>query len=80
MLVSTDPADGASATWTLSDVDFTNNVLAVSCPSESLCVAGDDQGNALTSTDPADGAAAVWTPAPADPVIALNAVSCPSSS
>ena len=66
VLVSTDPADGAGATWTLSDADFTNSVLAVSCPSESLCVAG-RPGQRADLDRPADAAAAVWTRHPPTP-------------
>jgi hypothetical protein len=58
-------------------------VNAVSCPSVSLCVAGDSAGNILTSTDPAGGASA-WTKARVarpDPIgNSLTAISCPSVS
>jgi hypothetical protein len=38
---------------------------AISCPSASLCVAGDQAGNVFTSTSPAGGASA-WTSAAVD--------------
>ena len=42
------------------DRDGAGTSDAVSCPSVSLCVAGDENGNILTSTDPTGGASA-WT-------------------
>ena len=42
-----------------------NPISAVSCPSVSLCVASDNNGDILTSTDPT-GAANTWTSAPVD--------------
>lgn len=35
-------------------------LLAIDCPSTTLCVATDSQGNVVTTTDPTGGAAA-WT-------------------
>jgi hypothetical protein len=51
----------------------------VSCPSASLCVALDADGNVLTSTDPAAGAKG-WTITrfPSHPYGELQAISCPS--
>ncbi len=56
--------------------DAANTPTALSCPSESLCVAVDSAGNALTSADPG-AAAPQWTPASIDAGGApLQAVSC----
>jgi len=51
---------------------------AISCPSESLCVAVDRAGNALTTTDPAASAPS-WSTAAIDPGQTLSSVSCASS-
>jgi len=49
-------------TWTGPlQIDATNIVQAVSCPSTTLCVAVDNAGNTVTTTDPSDGATATWT-------------------
>jgi hypothetical protein len=54
-------------------------LTAMSCPSASLCVAGDAVGNILTSSDPAGGPDA-WSIAMADPGQGIVGVSCPSVS
>ena len=47
--------------WAGPEVLDTGNTLqAVSCPSATLCVAVDNDGNAITSTNPTGGAGA-WT-------------------
>ena len=51
-------------------------IAAISCPSASLCVAGDDAGNILSSTNPTGGADA-WNSAG---VSSIRGVSCPSTS
>jgi hypothetical protein len=51
---------------------------AISCPSESLCVAVDRAGNALTSTDPS-AAAPSWASATIDRGRELTSVSCASA-
>jgi hypothetical protein len=51
----------------------------MSCPSASLCVAGDDQGRILASTDPAGGAGA-WTSPISVATNPLMSVSCPAVS
>jgi hypothetical protein len=54
--------------WSKASVDRALDAVsydAVSCPSVSLCVAGDQNGNVLTSTDPTGGANA-WTIVPVD--------------
>ena len=71
----------APLTWAspvLSDsTPGTAGLTGVSCPSISLCVAVDDNGNVLSSTAPTSGTwsapASIHTPAPH-----LTAVSCPS--
>ncbi len=63
--------------------DNGNEITAITCPSTSLCVAGDNKGNILTSVDPA-------TPPPTVPTWTsfngeggqssqINAISCPST-
>jgi hypothetical protein len=50
---------------------------AVSCASESLCVAVDEKGNALSTSDPtAKEPSPNWTTAHEDPGQSFNAVSC----
>lgn len=54
-------------------------LTAVSCPSASLCVAVDVEGDVLTSTNPTGGASA-WTTTPVDASHFLNAIACPTTS
>ncbi len=63
-------------TWSApADIDGTNALTSVSCPTTSYCVAVDDQGNVLTST------ASTWSvPTSVDPGHSLSSVSCPSAS
>jgi hypothetical protein len=77
IVTSTDPTGGASA-WNVAAVAGANEVLGVSCPSASLCVATNDTGDVLTSTNPAGGASQ-WTLANVDGNDSLPAVSCPSA-
>ena len=53
-------------------------IVAVSCPSESLCVAGDVAGNILSSTNPTGGPAA-WTSAAVSSNQSIHGVSCPTT-
>lgn len=85
VLTSTDPTGGARA-WKKTLVDQENlpvgelGVDAVSCPSVSMCVAGDQAANILTSTDPTGGAR-VWHKAKLEPLgSVLTTVFCPSIS
>ena len=85
VLTSTDPTGGASA-WEEALVDKqpisapgAPDPDGVSCPSVSLCVAGDEAGNVLTSTDPTGGASA-WHKANLEPFGIFTVVSCPSVS
>lgn len=77
VITSTNPTGGPGA-WTAADVDGTNPIVSLSCPSESLCVGIDEAGNVLTSTDPAGGTAA-WTIAAVRPA-GFSSISCPSTS
>jgi len=53
---------------------------SVSCPSSTLCVAGDQDGDIFTSTDPDGGVASDWTEIKqADTVGALLSISCASN-
>jgi hypothetical protein len=52
---------------------------AIACPSSALCVAVDNQGNALTSTDPATADPTWSLKRDIDSGGALSSVSCPSS-
>lgn len=61
VVTSTDPTGGIGA-WTVTGVDSGHTLHDVSCSSESLCVATDNEGDVLTSTDPTGGASA-WSSA-----------------
>jgi hypothetical protein len=50
VITSNDPTDGASASWNVKNVDGSEAIFSVSCPSTSLCVAGDN--NEATSSPP----------------------------
>jgi hypothetical protein len=72
-------ADGPFS-WAIANVDDSNDLVSISCPSASLCVAGETAGNVVTSTDPTGGAGA-WTVTKASTSgAAINGVSCPSTS
>jgi hypothetical protein len=72
-------ADGPFS-WAVTNVDSSNDLTAVSCPSASLCVAGETGGNVVTSTNPTGGAGA-WTGAhAAESGATIDGVSCPSAS
>jgi hypothetical protein len=58
--------------------DSGNAPSAVSCPSDALCVAVDNQGNALSTSDPT-AAQPSWSSTAIDAGEALNAVSCVAS-
>jgi hypothetical protein len=83
VVTTTDPADGGSATWTVTGANSPSSIVRMSCPSASLCVGVDEAGNAITSTDPADGGAAVWGVQNIDGTTPmqdeLHALSCPST-
>jgi hypothetical protein len=73
--VSTDPGAGASATWTVHEIDGTNFIRAASCPTTNLCVAVDNLGNAVEAE--IGGAEIFGLAADVDPGNRLAAVSCP---
>jgi hypothetical protein len=58
LITSSDPVDGASATWTGENVDGINSIDAITCLSDSSCVAVDANGNVLESSNPTGGASA----------------------
>jgi len=76
VVATSDPVGGAGA-WHLSNIDGNNTANAVSCPSTSLCVAVDSNGNALTSTDPTGGGSA-WTVDNVDAGASMGGVACPA--
>ncbi|MGA8744690.1 MAG: hypothetical protein WB507_02350 [Solirubrobacterales bacterium] len=66
------------------NVDGISPIDSVSCPSTSLCVAGDSAGNVVTSTNPTGGEAAwaypIWVDNPLESSIeALHDLSCVSA-
>jgi hypothetical protein len=67
--------DGHDASWTATKIPTGGSVIGVSCPSASLCVAGDTGGNVLTSTNPTGGSSA-WSSALIDTPPSCNAQSC----
>src|SRR4051794_11723202 len=59
VVTSTNPSAGASATWTAKTIDGTQDMGAIACASETLCVVGEDSGGRLlSSTNPGAGAGA----------------------
>jgi hypothetical protein len=92
ILASADPAAGPSS-WRIARVDnkiipapFNNGIVALACPSASLCVGADGSGDLLTSAAPSGGADA-WRVTPLEssgpglfPTSGLTALSCPSVS
>jgi hypothetical protein len=75
VVVSTNPTGGSGA-WTIASVDGTNWLSRISCKSSNLCVAYDNNGNAV-SGDPTSSVAA-WKVTKADATNVQDA-SCPSS-
>lgn len=77
--VSTQPTGGAQA-WASAAVDtydsaYENRIQVLDCPSASLCVAADGEGNTVTSSDPAGGSAA-WRLQLVDATPVPKALSC----
>ncbi len=63
-------------TWSVASAfDSAGTPSGVSCASESLCVAADHSGDALSTSDPT-AASPSWSTAAIDPGQSLNAVSC----
>jgi hypothetical protein len=71
-----------SAPTTIDGGPFTEThaVTAASCPTASLCVAGDDHGDILTSNAPNGGAGGWHATRQVDPPSPFSAISCPSQS
>ena len=57
-----------------------NGLYALSCPSSSLCVTGDDQGNILHSTAPSEPSESAWASVSVTTRGGITAVSCPTTS
>ena len=77
VLTSSNPSGGASA-WSSVDVDGSNYLSGISCPSAGFCVAVDDAGDVLTSSNPSGGASA-WSSVDVDGSNYLSGISCPSA-
>lgn len=75
VVASSNPTGGA---WTVTNVDGSNFLHGVSCPSFQMCVAVDNVGNVITSSKPTGGKAA-WRVTNVDGRNSLSGVSCPSS-
>jgi hypothetical protein len=72
-------AGAASLSWSGPvTIDSANALSSVSCPSESLCVAVDREGNALSTGTPTSPGAP-WTKLSIHPGAPLSSVSCPSA-
>jgi hypothetical protein len=80
VLISTNPAAGAGASWKLVPIAGAGVLTGISCASNSLCVAVDKSGHALISTNPTAGAASTWSLVEVHGAGALTGVSCASSS
>jgi hypothetical protein len=75
VVTSEDPND-PNGMWTTTPIDG-NPLTGISCPTDELCVAVDQVGNAFWSTNPAGGAG-TWHTVPIDPMTKLFSVSCAS--
>ena len=79
-------SSGATFRWssptTIDGAPFTqpHAVTAASCPTASLCVAGDDHGDILTSSAPNGGPTGWHSIRQVDPPSPFTAISCPSQS
>jgi hypothetical protein len=67
------PTGGQSA-WTTADVDAFNALVAIACPSATLCLAADDSSRVLGTTDPAAGGP--WQGVTADANGDLTSLAC----
>ena len=70
-------------TWSAPSAIDPTGLTAISCPSASLCVAGDVQGQTVASGNPGGGASAWNEPVDADPSVnefGIESVSCASTS
>jgi len=69
----------APVAFDFGDHTYHRALTAVACPSTSLCVAADDQGNVVSSTDPGD-VAPTWTMTNVAGTTRINGISCASTS
>jgi hypothetical protein len=77
-LAAPNTASAASLNWSGPvPIDSGNALSSVSCPSESLCVAVDREGNALSTGTPTSPVIP-WTLTGHDPLAELSSVSCPT--
>jgi len=76
-VTSTNPTGGASA-WQAASVAKSGDLVSVTCPSPSLCVATDQGGNILTSTNPTGGASA-WQASAAFFDSTIGPMTCPTA-
>jgi hypothetical protein len=68
----------AAANWSApspSSIDPGNTVQELVCPTSSLCIAADDNGNVLTSTTP-PFSASTWSTAAVDPFRFITGLAC----
>jgi hypothetical protein len=72
---SSNPTGGV---WTVINVDGSNFLHGVSCPSIQMCVAVDNVGNVFTSSKPTQGKAG-WRVTNVDGRNYLTGVSCPTT-
>jgi hypothetical protein len=78
-LAAPNTAAAASLNWSGPvTIDSGNALSSVSCPSESLCVAVDRDGNALSSGTPTSPGIP-WNVTGHDPLQELSSVSCPTA-
>ena len=77
-IVTTTAPSGGAANWSVSDIDGSQPLSAVSCASVAFCVVDDPAGDVLTSGNPSGGLPA-WQ---LSHVVntALERIACPSSS
>src|SRR6476620_3525071 len=80
------PAPASAISWSgpqlidhQAPFDIQQEINRVSCPSTSLCVAGDGTAHVLASTNPTGGAGA-WSVAHLPGVQSIWGLSCPSTS
>lgn len=78
IVTSTDPTGGSAGWGHPVAVDGRTLIQSLACPTVTLCVAGDAQGNVLSSTKPAGGS---WRLAHVGEFqFAISAISCPDAS
>lgn len=51
-VISSDAPVGAAQRWRASHIDGTNDIYVTSCPSTTLCILGDSEGNVLVGSTP----------------------------